>query len=667
MQGLNTEVDPTLLGQKGAEGGFSRFLRVTLQGGILRPVPSDATHSNPTFTEQQLGTSVVSEPFSVRSLQGFRAYVAQAGGAPMLRNQFGTTAPLALPAPTVAPGISGLTFNYSMTSGDVRYYVSRWLDEATPEVSYGFSGLSPVATAGPYDLAVLFVAADISGAAPLGGLTGTAATIYSGTDGSAVCVDSWTGTGLGQHYILVKDPSGDFAGSAALTWGSGTTAGTVTLTSAYGLNDGFRRLMIPLKAAYPAVGNTVTSSSGGTATCANLNTAYGGTTALFRNLYLHDATGSFHTGDTIRWGTSETQCTYAGVAGVAPTLTVPEAYPDGVAGWQSYVLDDTGTYRSLSGTLDNTYAEQWPTLTAYDGPLDTAGLPETLVVPGTCQTLCVHKGCVFLGEGNLVRWSEGMLTGIEARWFRDGYTLDAGGEVWRLVSRNEVLEIFTASGIKYVVGNPPYFEIRDTQVTERAISRGSIVPTDRGTFYHGGDGLRLLSGQSSRLVSNGWNRPWFDAIEDPEQTVAGASLGRYVICDATGRALVWDWESEEWMERTFAEQPGGFVWNDESRCLVAKVGGAYLEIERGTQAVSWEVGYPTRGGGKNLPLPGFVWLDNTGPVVLDVYIDGELYESLPVTDDSQGRVRLPNARGYSWSLVVRGVGTPTTSRVRSLR
>lgn len=591
MRGLNTEIDPRQLGRL-KQGGFAQYMNLTMRSETMVPIAGDGTHTSPTFAETNLGTLIVSEPFSISGTAGFQAYVALAGGTVTLRDGTGATSPIAVAAPGTI-GFSSFGFNVTLGSNGIPWGSTRTYAGAWAGAGGYISGLSPILEV--TNNAYRQQASAGSGAVPVYGETfsvGTGTATYLGGVGA-----SWSG-----GETIFYSPPGTFASGA-----------------------------------------TATFASGGAAV-----------------LYGSEATAAFVL-PSLQVGT-----------GTAPPTGMTAAALYGLA--NSGIYYRTGTGASGTNALsDTTYFESLldadrQALVPYEGPLDANGLPETLVVPGTCQTLAIHKGCLFVAESNLLKWSEGAITGVEYRWFREGFGIDCGGTIWSLVSRGELLEVFTDKGIKYIVGNAPYFEIRDSQIHEVAVSRYSIVGTDIGTFYHAADGLRLLTAAATKLLSQGWNTPWFEDIAAPGSTKAGASKGKYYLVDATGRCLMYDWEGEEWQERTFATQPSGFLWSATDLHLVAKVSSSYVAVEDAPlTAVSWIVQRPTRSGAKNSPIPSFFWLDNVGPCTVKVYVDDVLTGTIPVAYTTKGRIRLPRARGVAWYMTIEGTGTAETSAIRSLQ
>ena len=617
MRGLNTEVDPRKLSRL-KEPAFPQFLNLTTSGEYVHPVWGDGTHATQTFAEQQLGTSAVSPSFSMEGTAGYQAYCALAGGSVALRDSGGTALPLAYTTPVEAPtlwefpildqarnaGVGWWTSAIVASEWGVGYGSSATYSAAWSDGLAYHSGLAPVATL-VNDLQ--HVQLDMG--------TADQPTFPTGS-GMAIAGTGASGTYTGTFTGYYRSPAGYYE--------FGIREGTLTGTMASGETLSW-------------------AGSGGTGT---------GT--------LQTAVATVAT------------ATYAAAYLIHPATLPSEGTPDNYTG---YALGESGSYYwmgqgtiPISGARGNAVLAKAPANygTVYDGPLDTNGLPENLIVPGTCQALTIHKGCLFLGEGQLLRWSEGALTGKEYRWFREGFTIDAGGTIWALISRGEILEVWTSSGVRYAQGNSPYFEIREYQVHEPCIARYSIHATDHGTYYLASDGVRVLSGATSTLLSEGWVSPWFDDIADPTACVGGGSEDRYYLVDATGRCLIWQQSAKEWSERTFSAQPEGFLWSTVGRYPVAKVGANYVSVAAGTGAVSWQAQYPTRSESKNRPLPSFFYLNNVGTVYVDVYVDDAKVKTIQLIGNKRGRVRLPATRGVDWYLVLRGSGTPETSKIWGL-
>lgn len=434
--------------------------------------------------------------------------------------------------------------------------------------------------------------------------------------------------------------------------------------------------------AAPIYGETFTVGTAGTATVLGVTSRSAWGTDVV--VLLYTPPGTFASGDVATFasgGVATFDSGEATAAFVLPSIDSGTSLPSGADRLALFGLANSGIYYLLgrSGTSatvlsDTSYfgelldSDRQP-LQPYAGPLDANGYPEPLVVPGTCQTLVLHKGCLFVAEGNLLKWSEAAISGVEYRWFREGFGIDCGGTIWALVSRGELLEVYTDKGVRLVVGSAPYFEVRDSQMHEIAISRWSVVGTDIGTFYHAADGLRLarptsIATMESKLLSKGWNGPWFDGLVDPPDTVGGASKGVYYIVDSDGACLAYDWEKEEWRTRSFDSRPLGFSWSETELHLVAKVGSEYVAVEsEADTAVDWLVQYPSRPGSKNRPIQSKIWLNNVGPMSVKVYVDDDLVRTIPVAYSARGRLRMPMARGSGWYLTIDGTGTRETNKI----
>lgn len=654
MRGLNTEVHPTKLsGLK--EPAFPQFQNLTMRRAVLAPVAGDGTHATTTFRETSLGTYAVSEPFSINGVPGFLAYVALLGGTVTLRSPAAATGPLAVAAPGTGPSFAGYTFTRWDAGmggyGTVDTYAAAWTDGG---VVSGLSDTVEVTTAPTHFLAM----GSVTGSAPIRGDTVTAGT---GTANQATAQAYHAG---GVHtegpWALVSDLAGTFASGDTVTWASGTG----TLEWAAMDSTLLQKFSLPRGLNIGTVGDTTSGTTGtGTLIRKHFETT-------MNNYFVYGMASAFAAGETVTIGTSSGIVSSSSLFGAKSELDGPGAVPSGATGWALFRLADSGIYYEVgtaTGTAsvtDGTPYASLSDLSSWPGPLDANGYPEPLTVPGTCQTLALHKGCLFVAAGNLLKWSEAAISGIEYRWFREGFGIDCGGTIWALVSRNEWLEVFTDKGIKYIVGSSPYFEIRESQIHEIAVSRYSITGTDQGTFYHAADGLRRLNGQDTKLLSQGWNGPWFDDIAAPGSTVGGASKGVYYLVDATGRCLCWDWEKQEWRSRTFSGQPAGFSWSETELYLVAKVGANYLAVESDAEEpVSWIVQYPSRAGSKNRPIDSFFWLNNVGPLSIKVYVDDDQVGTIPVPHSTRGRVRLPMVRGHGWHMTMEGTGTPETSAI----
>jgi hypothetical protein len=172
---------------------------------------------------------------------------------------------------------------------------------------------------------------------------------------------------------------------------------------------------------------------------------------------------------------------------VTPVLANAAALPAGVDGWALNRMEgSTGIWRETGWTpaepalSDSHYfpyedAALTKLFKAWPGPLDNNYLPETLAQPfSEASALAVHKGCLFVAEGSLIRYSEAE----QPRYFREWAALDAGGQVLAIISRDEVAEVYTPTAVKYLTGSAPYFELRETGINEGA-GFGRLDSADR--------------------------------------------------------------------------------------------------------------------------------------------------------------------------------------------
>ena len=356
------------------------------------------------------------------------------------------------------------------------------------------------------------------------------------------------------------------------------------------------------------------------------------------------------------------------------TLDPPANPPTGAGGWRLYALEEnTAIWRLVgeadlaTGITDANSDANLANLLAYDAPLDPNGDPEVLVQVGNCQAVATHKGCLFAAEGTLIRYSEG----VEHHWFRDWCSLDAGDTVQALISWDEVLYAFTPRGVYAVVGNPPYFEIRQIPKTQGPVARLSIVDTEAGVFFLGDKGIYLFRGDRTTPVTVGSNTPWIEQISDPASCVAGAVNDAYALVDPTPqsdgkyRVLRYDWVRNEFREYRISFLPAGFRFDSAGRRLVARAGSTYYAWEGGLDAVSWYFEYRTIGGECIKRLPMCLCVDMEGNATLRLYVDDQELWSTQLS--GPGRVRLPRARGRRWYVSLEGSGGQNDTLIRAVK
>jgi hypothetical protein len=369
-----------------------------------------------------------------------------------------------------------------------------------------------------------------------------------------------------------------------------------------------------------------------------------------------------------------------------PVFSAPASPPAGIDYFMLFRLEEnTGYYRALVDREDwdttwsvsgealdmsffpydhssgDTYENPGELLPLWPGPYDADGLPETIMdALDSVQSVAWHKNCLFAAEGNIIRMSEPE----KPCYFREAFSLDAGDDVLKMVSRDELLEVYTPTGIKYVVGASPYFELRETGITEGPVSRDSIVKTDVGTFALFDDGLYVVTGTARRNLTAGVNTPWLKAMAGAGDSVGGASQGIFYLCDTNGDVLAYDWDQDEFFNRTFSAQPAGFFYSDDRRALVAKVGGAFYEVGSSVSSIAWAISFGKQGDYRHRPVPGFASIDCDGEMILSVRVDGSLVRSYAL--DGTEDVPLPIDRGRFYQLGLSGTGTEADTEIRSL-
>ena len=404
---------------------------------------------------------------------------------------------------------------------------------------------------------------------------------------------------------------------------------------------------------------------------------------LFRSNEKTSAT-AWAAGDTVAWtGGSGTIAAGGGEADLTNNVYVyfdcgGAAVPYGVTRAALYRLEDaTGYWRHVHEMATDLIGNDWLTdnkyfpysnpqrtalLPSWPGPLDEQSLPETLLSSlAAAQAVASHKGCLFAAEESKIRFSEPE----QPRYFRDWTVLDAMGMVLAMVSRDEVLEVYTPTAVKYIVGNAPYFEIRETGITEGPVARDSIVRTDIGTFALFDDGICLVTGSARRNLTSGVNTPWLEAMADRESAVAGSSHGVYYLVDDGGNCLAYDWEADEWFGRSFPAKPLGFLYCDGARALVAKLGsGSLIGLGASPGAVAWAAAYPEIGGGRLAAGPDEVTVDCDGDMLLEYRVDDTVAAVFALSGPEI--VPLPVERGRTWRVRLSGVGSAADTAVRAV-
>ncbi len=269
----------------------------------------------------------------------------------------------------------------------------------------------------------------------------------------------------------------------------------------------------------------------------------------------------------------------------------------------------------------------------------------------------------MVAEGNILRFSEPE----QFRYFRSWAQIDAGEEILAVVSREEVAEVYTKSSVKYIVGAPPYFELRETGVTEGPISKESIVKTDVGTFALFADGIYLSRGGSRKNLTAGVNTPWLEAMTSPATAVGGASKGIYYLVDADGSSIAYDWEQGEWFSHPFPERPEGFLHIPDTGLVARLPGTPETHLTVGTDsttAVTWSISFAEHGDGRLRKPPSSLFLDIDGEMTMTFYTDGEatLIENIAETN----HFPLPIGRCRYWSLTLGGSGKKSDTEIRKM-
>jgi hypothetical protein len=465
--------------------------------------------------------------------------------------------------------------------------------------------------------------------------------------------------------------------SYAMTWVSGMGHETGLSPVAKVQNDYLSIFITNLTGSLGSVGDVITNTSTGA-------------TAVIREVQLQSSyylvsdadksdPATWTATQAVSWSNGSGTLEYnEAPAVIQPRFSAPQERPASVNGWNLYRLEEqTGYWRCLNeassptavdeARTDDTYfpfhdADQTRGLPFYPGPLDENALPETLVEEiAQASTSVWHKGCLFIAEGDQVRYSEP----TRPRQFRTWARLNAGSTVLAMKSRAGVIEVFTTTSVREIRGDSPYFEIWELGVHEGPVAQGSIVATDLGTFALFDDGVYLYTGGRIRSLTAGTHTSWVRGLADPASALAGASHGVYYLVADGGECLAYDWEADEWFHRTFTAKPDGFHYVEEVRALVAKVGENHLALEQSDAPVEWAIEYSRGGDGRLKRVPGRVLADAEGAINLELIGDGERVCRFPLTE-VPGSVRLPPARARSWALRLDGTGTKNDTAIREL-
>jgi hypothetical protein len=606
-RGLNTEVEERLLGQF----QYPEFSQVTVAGGVTRPRGSDASYtpagsSLDEWMGARLGADDFTRVYSIEAEQEYYAFCDKDGGKLQMYDPIGLSTFDALPGEVAEKPVFGgwesTLAKDGLLWGTSGIYAMAWTKDG--HFVYGLSDTLTV----KQDAVRLTITVD-TGTAPADGVT------ITNTAKSNATAKKRGSTGAGAYWFISKSERSTattWQNTDTLTWSGGT--GHLDADEAdvdTDLYDGWIRPYFLAPASPPA-----------------------GVThyMMFR---LEDSTGYYRA----LWKKSA----FGTVWAVAETSRDAVFFP---------YMHDTG----------DTFDSPGPLLPLYPGPYDKDFVPETtLYSMDSAQAVAWHKNCLFVASGNIIRASEPE----KPCYFREAFSLDAGDTVLKMVSRDELLEVYTPTAVKYVIGAAPFFELRETGISEGPVSKDSIVRTDVGTFALFDDGLYLISGSTRRNLTAGNNTPWVYALTTPGSAVGGASQGIFYLCATDGTVLAYDWEQDEWFNRTFTAQPVGFFYSDTRRALVAKVSSALLEVGSGVAAVTWSLAYPTQGDYRSQPIPGFASIDCDGAMVLKVYVEDDLVRSLAVSGSED--VPLPVERGRFYQLKLSGSGTKANTSIRSMR
>lgn len=319
-------------------------------------------------------------------------------------------------------------------------------------------------------------------------------------------------------------------------------------------------------------------------------------------------------------------------------------------GESASTITDVGSfpYVYVSSTDYTTIlSSEWP------GPVDEQGDPVEQITRSTLDStteflrMCVHKGCLFVGINGVIYYSDPE----QPRYFRKASNLQALGTIRKMVGREELVELYCDNAVKYIVGNPPYFEVRETGINEGPIGVGVVRATDVGTFALFDDGIYLCNGMTRKNITAGNNTTW---LRDYASTLTNgtmfASKGILYLVETGGNALCYDWEHDEFYGRTFTTGKIA-VYDAGLNALVYKTGtSTYATVETSDSAVDWAVKWKQLGDGRLRPTPvrAFVDADTVTGINLTFYCGDDPKASYPIDEPKQYNLPATRARFYSF-------------------
>lgn len=354
-------------------------------------------------------------------------------------------------------------------------------------------------------------------------------------------------------------------------------------------------------------------------------------------------------------------------------------------GWHDYDLsygtksltngwDMTGGTRTSSVAVVDRHSDdaELADFDDYPGPFDTDGLYEVLEhLDSDCQCAAEFKGSLLVGQGKTIRYSDS----YDIRLFRDWAVLNLNSKVLRIVSRDDTAEVYTEEGIQYIVGNPPYFELRETNVTDGIVSPRAVAPTEMGTFILMPDGVYLFRNGQITPVTVGNNTPWIDSMVNPESSFAFAANGVAYFVDATAgtsespgnTALAFDYHANEMFQKKFPSPVvGAITIADAAYTLEEGTSGTNSKVASGTSSVEWVARYAAGGDGRSIVTPTILKVDCVGEFKLGKYVDDVLVEPA-IRIDGAGDARLPKARGRKWYLEASGTDAKDAVKITRLK
>jgi hypothetical protein len=642
------------------EGQYAQFQNLTLESGTIRPRGSDeeytpgATGFLP-FLYANLGLKSMEDLDFGETIGVLLAHCPLTGGAPKLRREDGTEYPLTLTAPS-APTLTGCSLIYPHADDEGILEPGEGL-EAGEERTYAYAASDGAGAAGglsdPLTVwrtpKVLFVDTLV------GDPPGLDDTVTSAGGGTATVLGADWSEEMG--WILVEDAKGTFAAGNALAW----TGGSTSLLSALQDLPGLYVMALHSTVTFPTDGAAITGAAGATAVAVGTGIKFLGF-GFTRWVFLKSLAGEFKAGDVVSW---------AGETGEPIRAIKPVGWaPDLSGSGQLHTLDGAGTWHRTDNTAYS--LDELATAPVYEGPLDDEALPETLSHLTTADLVCEHNGSLFVAVGRYLYPSER----FSYRSFVTRRRIDCRDPIVGLVSRAEVLEIYTTRRVYLLVGDYPAHALRDLQTVGGPSAWDGLASCSAGTFFLQWDEqtptVFRLTGQGLAPITRGVHTPWLRGLSGAEDAILGADEGFLMIVRKTAvggkhPALCWDFHADEWWTTELDALPLGFRYDPTDRVLVSRTGvGAYVQHGTGTAAVPWVLELKPDRHERFEEGPLFLLFDADGALEVDVLADGVRLQKWPVTAQGEREETMPEGEAKHWRYVLTGTGTASDTEIRSV-